>query len=81
MSAAAGSKGIRAVQVIVGVDTHQDEHVAVAIDWQGVRLGECRAPANTGAYRGLERWFRNLGEVRALGVAAPVPTAPDSPGS
>ncbi len=26
--------------VVVGVDTHKDEHVAVAIDEQGVRLGE-----------------------------------------
>ena len=26
--------------MIIGVDTHQDEHVAVAIDEQGVRLAE-----------------------------------------
>ena len=31
---------IGAVQVVIGVDTHQDEHVAVAIDQQGVRLAE-----------------------------------------
>ena len=30
----------RDVQVIIGVDTHQDQHVAVAIDQRGVRLDE-----------------------------------------
>ena len=29
-----GREGNRDVQVIIGVDTHQDEHVAVAIDRQ-----------------------------------------------
>ena len=28
-----------ATKVIVGVDTHRDEHVAVAVDWLGARLG------------------------------------------
>ena len=30
----------RADEVIIGVDTHTDQHVAVAIDGRGVRLGE-----------------------------------------
>ncbi len=38
------------IQVTIGVDTHQEEHVAVAIDRRGVRLGERRAPANTSGY-------------------------------
>ena len=29
-----------AVQIVIGVDTHQDEHVAVAIDQQGMRLAQ-----------------------------------------
>ena len=58
----------RAVRVVVGVDTHQDEHVAVAIDGQGVRLGERRAIAATCWYEDLERWSRSLGEVRAFGI-------------
>ena len=33
-------EGGRSVQVVIGVDTHQDKHVAVAIDRQGVRLEE-----------------------------------------
>ena len=58
----------RAAHVIVGVDTHKDQHVAVAIDVQGVRLGENYAPATTCGYEELERWSRSLGEIRAFGI-------------
>ena len=58
----------RAVQVVIGVDTHQDQHVAVAIDHRGVRLDERRMPAATSGYGELERWSRNLGQVRAFGI-------------
>ncbi len=68
MTAVAGREAICAVQVVIGVDTHQEQHVAVAIDQQGVRLGERHAPATSYGYRELERWSRNLGEVRAFGV-------------
>ena len=40
MSGAVSHISSRAVQVIIGVDTHKDQHVAVAIDGRGVRLGE-----------------------------------------
>ena len=30
----------RAAEVIIRLDTHRDQHVAVAIDGRGVRLGE-----------------------------------------
>ena len=63
-----GREGNRDVQVIIGVDTHQDEHVAVAIDRQGVRLGERHAPATTHGYGELEWWSLSLGEVRAFGI-------------
>ena len=68
MTVTAGVDGSAAVQVVVGVDTHQDEHVAVAIDGQGVRLGECRAPANTHGYRELQRWSQDKGEIIAFGI-------------
>ena len=58
----------RGAQVVIGVDTHQDEHVAVAIDGQGVRIGERRSPATTWGYGDLEQWPRSLGEVGAFGV-------------
>ena len=63
-----GHEFSRGAQVVIGVDTHQDEHVAVAIDGQGVRLGERRSPATTWGYGDLERWSRSLGEVSAFGV-------------
>ena len=68
MTEVAGGQVNRAVQVVIGVDTHQDEHVAVAIDQQGVRLGQRRSPATTWGYGDLEQWSRSLGEVSAFGV-------------
>ena len=58
----------RAAEVIIGVDTHLDRHVAVAIDGQGVRLGENDVPATTCGYEELERWSRSLGQIRAFGI-------------
>ena len=46
----------RAVQVIIGVDTHKDQHVAVALDGGGVRLDEKYVPVATRWYEKLERW-------------------------
>ena len=63
-----GGQVNRAVQVVIGVDTHRDEHVAVAIDQQGVRLGQRRSPATTWGYGDLEQWSRDLGEVSAFEV-------------
>ncbi len=68
MTRAVGYEGSRAVQVVVGVDTHQDEHVAVGIDQQGVRLAERYAPATSYGFEELERRSRKLGVVRAFGV-------------
>ena len=68
MTAVADREFMYAVQVVIGVDTHQDEHVAVAIDHQGVRLAQRYAPATSYGYGQLERWSRKLGEVRAFGV-------------
>ena len=68
MTAIVGPGVIVIGRVIIGVDTHQDEHVAVAIDQQGVRLAERHAPASSYGYRELERWSQELGEVRAFGV-------------
>ena len=57
-----------AVQVIIGVDTHKDKHVAVAIDGRGVHLGEYHLPATTCGYGELERWSCDLGRVHAFEV-------------
>ena len=58
----------RTVQVIIGVDTHKDQHVSVAIDRRGVRLGEWHVPATTAGYEELERWSHSLGDVGAFGI-------------
>jgi transposase len=54
--------------VIVGVDTHKHEHVAVAIDGLGGRLGELYLPATNVGYAELLAWARSLGAVHAFGV-------------
>ena len=64
----AGYQSHRAAEVIIGVDTHKDQHVAVAIDGRGVRLGESQVPATTCGYEELERWSRSLGETRSFGI-------------
>ena len=68
MTGVVGHKGSRGVELVVGVDTHQDEHVAVAIDRQGVRLGELHTVATTHGYEELERWSRSLGEIQVFGI-------------
>ena len=54
--------------IIIGVDTHKDEHVAVAVDSLGVRIGQRNLPTTNTGYAGLEHWARSLGELDAFGV-------------
>ena len=56
------------IKVIVGVDTHKHEHVAVAINGLGARLATYRAPANRAGYADLVTWARPLGDVEAFGI-------------
>lgn len=44
-------------QVIIGVDTHKEIHVAAAVDWQGGALvGKEYFPTTRQGYRQLESW-------------------------
>lgn len=54
--------------VVVGVDTHKDEHVAVALDGLGGKLGDLAIPANPAGYAELVAWADGLGLVDAFGV-------------
>lgn len=54
--------------VVVGVDTHKDEHVAVALDGLGGRLGELAIAANPDGYAELLAWAEQLGAVAVFGV-------------
>ena len=55
-------------KVVVGVDTHRDEHVAVAIDQLGLRLGDRYIATTTEGYADLESWAIGQGEIVAFGV-------------
>jgi len=54
--------------IIVGVDTHKDEHVAVVVDKLGIRIGQRSLPTTNMGYVSLERWASGLGEIDAFGV-------------
>jgi transposase len=55
--------------VIIGVDTHKDLHVAVAIDGLGGLVDQAKAfPANPDGYAELWAWAETLGRVHGFGV-------------
>ena len=54
--------------VTVGVDTHSDIHVAVALDQLGRRLGTTTIPTTPQGYRQLEAWARQFGRLEAFGI-------------
>jgi transposase len=57
------------VAVILGVDTHLDFHVAVAVDHLlGRRLGQLSAPTTTKGYERLLCWAEGFGPVRCAGI-------------
>ena len=54
--------------IIVGVDTHKDVHVAVAVTGLGARLGAISTPATATGYRQLAQWAQAQGSVLAFGI-------------
>lgn len=54
--------------IVIGVDTHRDSHVAVALDALGGRLGERTVRTTRAGYLELERWAGSLGPVAAFGL-------------
>lgn len=55
-------------EVILGVDTHLDTHVGVAIDGVGRVLGTLIAPVGRLGYQELLHWCRSFGECTRAGV-------------
>jgi transposase len=55
-------------EVIVGVDTHKDVHVAAVISVLGVLLGTASFPTTAAGYRQLLAWVGGFGTVRRAGV-------------
>ena len=57
--------------VTVGVDTHVDVHVAVALDQLGRRLGSLSFPTTPTGYAELVAWVGRLGTLERVGVEGP----------
>lgn len=57
-----------AEEVVLGVDTHKDVHVAAALTRQGTMTATSAFPATADGYRQLLAWARQLGQVAAAGV-------------
>jgi transposase len=56
------------IEVILGVDTHLDFHVAVAVDHLGRRLGHSSVPTTAKGYEGLLSWAEGFGSLSYAGV-------------
>jgi transposase len=56
------------LNVIGGVDTHADTHVAAAIDSNGGVLGIESFPADQAGFEALVGWFASFGDVLMVGV-------------
>jgi transposase len=57
-----------AIEVVLGVDTHRDFHVAAVLAMTGRTLGIERFPAAASGYQQLHAWATRLGDIRRAGV-------------
>src|SRR3712207_1302379 len=57
-----------AEMITVGVDTHKDIHVAVALDGLGRRLGTLSVPTSLAGYKELVAWANGFGPLERAGV-------------
>jgi transposase len=55
-------------EVVLGVDTHRDAHVAAVLSVTGAVLATDEFPATAAGYRDLLKWARKRGVVRRAGV-------------
>jgi transposase len=55
-------------EVVLGVDTHLDFHVVVALDRRGRCLGELKVPTTKKGYGELVRWAEGFGPVGCAGI-------------
>ncbi|MFE1289218.1 IS110 family transposase [Streptomyces sp. NPDC058751] len=55
-------------EVVLGVDTHKDVHVAAVVTQLGALLGTCPFQATAAGYRELLDWARSFGAVCRAGV-------------
>jgi transposase len=57
-----------AAAITLGVDTHKDIHVGVALDGVGRRQGTLSVPANSAGYGRLVEWASGFGPLAHAGV-------------
>ena len=55
-------------EIILGVDTHKDAHVAAVITILGVPVATATFPTTTAGYRELLAWARSFGVLCRAGV-------------
>ena len=55
-------------EVILGVDTHKDIHVAAVVTTLGAQLADATFPTTTAGYRQLLAWARSFGVLARAGV-------------
>jgi len=55
-------------RVVLGVDTHADAHVAVAVDEVGQRLGHVTVPSTPAGYQQLLNWASPYGTITRIGI-------------
>ncbi len=55
-------------EVIGGVDTHLETHVAAVINTNGQILGTGSFPATLRGYQQLVRWMNGHGEIQDIGI-------------
>ena len=68
MTIIASESPAAASEVILGIDTHLEVHVAVALDGLGRRLGELNAPTTARGYQKLLCWAEGFGPVCCVPV-------------
>ena len=56
------------VRVTVGVDTHADQHVSVALDQFGRRLGTRSVPTTPAGFAELLAWASDFGVLEQIGI-------------
>ena len=57
-----------AVRVTVGVDTHRDFHVAVALNQHGEWLGTRAFPTTPSGFAALTTWASSYGALGPIGI-------------
>ncbi len=71
-----GQDDTDAEEVVLGVDTHKEVHVAAVITVLGVLVSSRSFPATAAGYRQMLAWAARFGSCDGQASKAPAPTAP-----